>query len=103
MLCEGCGNKTAVRVRVGYNKDGTKWEVCDECGRVPPVWLPDVYLESGGGVRTNEALWNREKNKPFEYTTKREKAAIMKMLNVSEAGDHNHGARNESYRRRKYI
>lgn len=103
MKCNTCGNPVAARVRIGLNPDGTKWELCDECGKIPAVWLPDVFLESGGGVKSNDGLWNSKENRPFEYTTKREKAVIMKQLGLSESGDYQHGARNESYRRRKYI
>ena len=96
MKCEGCGNAYAARVRIGYS-DGKKWERCDQCG-ASPVWLPDVYLGGPGGtVRTDENLCNPDNGKPIPYSTKREKAAIMRMLKVREAGDKNRGYRNESH------
>jgi hypothetical protein len=105
MKCEGCGALDAARVRIGINEDGTKWEVCDICGKIPAVWLPDVYLGSKGGVKTDENLCDRQ-GKPIPFHTKREKSAIMKMLGLQQApqAEHHHGHRNEEYlHKRKYI
>lgn len=97
MKCEGCGNQYAARVRIGYH-EGKKWEICDQCG-ASPVWLPDVFLGGHGGQeRTDENLCGND-GKPIPFSTKREKAAIMRMLNVRQAdsAEHNHGYRNESH------
>ena len=53
----------------------------------------DVYLEKGGGERSNASLWDKKNNRPFTYSTKGEKALIMKKLGVTEAGDRVRGAR----------
>jgi hypothetical protein len=104
MKCGGCNFDRASRVRVIFDhKSKTTQEVCDECANTPSVWLPDVFLESaGGGEIHNDNLRNPDTGKTIPYCTKREKAAILKMLKIREAGDFRHGARDVS-RRRKYI
>lgn len=85
---------------------GKLWELCDICGKIPSVWLPDVYLGGRGGVQTDEHLCNPTTGIPIPFQTKREKAAIMNMLKVRQANssEHNHGSRNESHiNRKKYI
>lgn len=102
MLCNGCGNDVAARIRGMVGKDGKYYEMCDECGKVPPVWLPDVYLGSKGGTQIDEQLCNA-KGEPIPFQTKREKAAIMNMLQVRQAdsAERQHGFRNEMYLNRK--
>lgn len=104
MHCNGCNSDVAARVRIGVDsKTGQTWEICDICSRIPPVWNPDVYLEPGGGVRTDENLCNTKTGEPIPYSTKREKAAIMNMLGVRQAdsAEKQHGSRNEMYLHRK--
>jgi hypothetical protein len=103
MHCNTCNTTAAARIKIGYDKTGNKYEICDLCSNVAPVWLPDVYLEGNGGIQTNENLCNPKTGEPIPYSTKREKAAIMKMLKVREADSagHQHGARNESHLHRK--
>lgn len=104
MHCNGCGSDAAARIQIGFTKEGKKWEVCDICGKVAASWMPDVYLGGKGGEQSNEQLWDKKNNRPFTYTSKREKAAIMNMLGLSEAGDRNRGSRNEEYlHRKRYI
>ena len=102
MLCNGCKSTVAARVK-GWIDEETKQyvECCDVCTKLAAVWLPDVYLGGvGGSVRTDENLCN-DKGQPIPFTTKREKAAIMKMLKVRQAdsAEHNHGSRNEIKRK----
>jgi len=104
MKCNGCKSEVAARVRMGIDKEtGKLWEVCDICSKIPPVWMPDVYLGSGGGIQTDEHLCNPTTGQPIPFQTKREKAAIMRMLNVRQAdqAEHQHGSRNESYLHRR--
>ncbi len=107
MHCNTCSSDVAARVRIGVTKEGKTWEYCDMCGNLPPAWMPDVYLGGPGGTpRTDENLCNPQTGKPIEFSTKREKAAIMRMLNVRQAdsAEHQHGGRNESHlHRKKYI
>lgn len=103
MVCEGCGNKHAARIRIGYS-GGSKYEICDACG-ASPVWLPDVYLGSGGGIRTNENLVD-DNGTPIPYSSKRELAAIMraKGKRYADSAERQHGYRNEMYlHRKKYF
>jgi hypothetical protein len=107
MKCNTCGTDLAARVRMGIDsKTGKVWEFCDLCGNVPAVSIPDVYLGSGGGYQTDENLCNPKTGVPIPFSTKREKLAIMKMMNVKQAdcAERQHGARNEMYLHRKtYI
>jgi len=107
MKCGGCGSDVAARVRIGYTSDGTRWEMCDNCGRIPPVWMPDVYLGGAGGrIQTDAGLCNPQTGVPIPFSTKREKAAVMRMLNVRQAdsAERQGGSRNESHlHRTKYI
>lgn len=107
MHCNSCNTDVAARVRMGIDKDtGKLWELCDICGKIPPIWLPDVYLGNKGGIQTDETLCNPKTGKEIPFQTKREKAAIMRMLNLrqSDSAEHQHGARNEMYlHRKKYI
>jgi hypothetical protein len=104
VICEGCNNQHAARIRVQF-VEGKKWESCDQCGNVAPVWLPDVYLGNKGGIQTDENLVHPQTGKPIPFQTKREKAAIMKMLNVrqSPSAEHQHGGRNETKKGTKYF
>jgi len=99
MVCDTCGNKHAARLRIGYHND-VRYELCDECGKIPSVWLPDVFLGGKGGIQTDETLCGKD-GIPIPYSTKREKAAIMKMTGVRQAtgAEWNHGSRNETKRR----
>jgi hypothetical protein len=62
------------------------------------VWLPDVVMSHPAefvknGYVYNPNICNRETGKPIPFSTKREKAVIMKQLGIREAGDFYHGAR----------
>ena len=103
MKCNGCGVETAARVRISYI-DGKKWERCDVCGNIPPVWLPDVYLGPGGGLQTDENLCEKD-GTPIPFSSKREKAAVMNYLKVRQANsaEFNRGVRNQTKRRTYFI
>lgn len=102
MTCSGCGFDKAARLRGMIDPETKKYvEVCDVCGNLGAIWLPDVYLGGvGGQERTDENLCD-SKGKPIPFSTKREKAAIMNMLNLRQAdsAEHQHGARNEAKRK----
>lgn len=106
MHCNTCNTDVAARVLGRIDtKTGKYFESCDVCAKVAAFWMPDVFLGGpGGSVRTDEHLCSPTTGEPIPFTTKREKAAIMKMLNVRQAdgAEHQHGARNET-KRRKYI
>lgn len=80
--------------------------VCDVCGNLPPVWLPDVYLGGPGGTpRTDPNLCDPKTGREISFSTKREKAAVMKYLGLQQArsAERQHGARNETGPRKTYF
>ena len=101
MKCETCGNPYAARVRIGYQK-GIKYELCDACGKIPAMWMPDIYLGTKGGLQTDPNICD-DKGNEIPFSSKREKAAIMKTLGLRQAdsAERNSGARNESHLKRK--
>lgn len=105
MHCNGCDSDQAAHTKTGCKPDGTLWEICDICSNVAPVWLPDMYLGTSGGIQTDENLCGDDGN-PIPFQTKREKAIIVKQLGLrqSESAERQHGMRNESHlHRKKYF
>lgn len=96
MVCEGCKATDAARVRVFFIEQQMV-KVCDRCADVPSVWLPDAYLGSGSGERRSEHLADPETGQAIPYSSKRQKAVIMRQLNVFEAGDAKRGNKNDNY------
>jgi hypothetical protein len=78
MLCNGCGNDKAYRVDIL----GGGEEICDVCGRLPAVWLPDVQVKSGAEYTLPDV-----NGKPPVFTSRREKATFLRAHNLAEAGD----------------
>lgn len=108
MTCGNCGTDKAARKRIGYDhKTGRRWEYCDLCGNLSPVWIPDVYLGGPGGtMRTDPNLCDPKTGKEIPFSTKREKAAVMRYLGVRQAdsAERQGGCRNEMYlHRKKYF
>lgn len=104
MECQTCNEKLAARLRYFFF-NGKMESVCDRCGDVPAVWLPDVYLGGPGGTpRTDPNLVDPKTLREMPFSTKREKAVVMKYLNVRQAdtAERIHGSRNET-KRRTYI
>lgn len=91
MICEGCGEATG-HVRIRY-VGGVKEEQCSFCGDFRRPWCPDVYLEPGSGERTNMNICDPKTRRPVPYSSKREKADILRRLNLKEAGGLVHGSR----------
>ena len=90
--CENCKNKHAHYVVLRFEK-GRRTCACDRCGAGRPRGLPDVYLGPGSGERVEENLADPKTGRPIPFSTKGEKAEIMKRLNLREAGDRVRGAR----------
>lgn len=101
MKCDTCGYPYATGVRIGYT-DGKRWEYCDHCSDVKFSAEPDIYLGSKGGIQTDENICD-DNGTPIPFSSKREKAAIMKRLGIRQAdsAERWHGARNESHLHRK--
>lgn len=92
MHCNGCGNTKAYHIRSVWDGAGLV-DFCDSktCGNLDEsgVGIPDVYLPRGGMKFENLC---DDMGRPYEVSTKREKANVMRQLGVSEAGDRVHGA-----------
>lgn len=105
MTCYGCKSDKATRTLTGRSAEGEKWERCNLCRNLPPIWLPDMYLGTKGGIQTDENLCGDD-GRPIPFQTKREKAIIAKQLGLrqSDSAERQHGARNESHlHRKKYF
>lgn len=92
--CSGCGSISYHYWRVTFFQ-GTRYEQCSECSKTStPSLSPDVYFdESKGGFQTDPNLCAKDGN-PIPFSSRREKAAILRQLGLREAGDKEHGGRN---------
>lgn len=92
--CKNCGSANYYYWRKIVS-EAYEAEECSECssGRTPAL-SPDVYFDSSkGAFQTDPNLCDRHTG-PIPFSSKREKAAILKRLNLREAGDKQHGGRN---------
>lgn len=97
MKCNGCGFDKAAVIRIGYT-DGVRWEICDKCSSLKTAAMPDIYFGNQSGIQTDENLCGSDGN-PIPFSSKREKATIMKHLGLRQAdcAERHHGSRNESH------
>lgn len=89
MTCGGCYEEA---YHIHGEFVGSEYvECCEKCGGISSAdaAIPDVYWP--GHVHTNPQLCD-DMGRPYELRTKGHKAAIMKQLGVSEAGDKVRGA-----------
>jgi hypothetical protein len=92
MKCNGCGADNAIKMRIVYDeKENVSREICDHCGLRGSVGVPDVYFRS---PYFDENLGDERNPNGQRIESKMHKAAIMRQLGVTEAGDKRHGARN---------
>lgn len=85
MICDGCGNKTARRIR--RYLDGT--EICDGCGGIQTVaGVPDVYWDGKPEIN----LADGPDGKPRTFSSKGEKSRYLKEHGLIEAGDRVRGS-----------
>lgn len=89
-----CGSVTYNECRVKFDTDG-RYMSCNHCSNTPVnTLIPDVYFDkSKGANQTDPNLCDRYKG-PIPFSSKREKAVIMKQLGLREDGDKKHGSRN---------
>jgi len=77
---------------------------CDLCGDARPsaASSPDVYLGGHGEIQTDMNLHDPKTNQPLTFSSKREKAAVMRKLGVQYAAsaERHHGARDVAKRSR---
>ena len=90
MTCGGCGNQSAVAVRLTYEA-GQRIEMCDlpSCGGVTVSAKRDVYFRQPY-VDQNLA----DAKNPFgtEIRSARHKAQVLKAQGLREDGDRHHGS-----------
>ncbi len=93
--CETCGASDYYYWRARFNNDGSRTQYCSSCFSGPmPSLSPDVFFDkSKGSNQIDPNLCDRYSG-PIPFSSKREKAAIMKRLGLQEDGDRKHGARN---------
>lgn len=90
-----CGSSNWSWWRLTFTIKEERIERCSECAvESMPALAPDVYFDgSKGANQTDPNLCNRE-GQPIPFSSKREKAAILKQNGLQEAGDKVKGARN---------
>lgn len=93
--CKTCNSTDYYYWRFLIDSKGISYEECSECSkRSTPNLSPDVYFDkSKGAFQTDPNICERNGNR-IPFSSKREKAAILKRLGLREAGDKIHGARN---------
>jgi len=74
-------------------EDGS--EVCNECGGLGSLSVPDVYFREPYKDPHLIDVTKPEQKDGVWIHSKRQKAQIMKKLKFVEAGDRDHGSRNE--------
>ncbi len=93
--CGSCNSTDYYYSRFKFCDDGSVLQYCNSCsdGGIPSL-APDVYFDpSKGANQTDPNLCDRYTG-PIPFSSKREKAAILKRLGLQEAGDKVHGSRN---------
>lgn len=90
--CSNCGATQYYGFKVVYTKEG-RFQTCSNCDKIS-CNIPDVYFDSSKGAnQIDRNLVDRKTGKPIPFSSKREKAAVLKKLNLGEAGDKIHGGR----------
>lgn len=96
MICRGCKNDHAFRVRIGYDPVlKISSECCDKCGTVGQIGIPDVYWP--GHPYYSENITDRM-GKPILLESRQHKMRVMRQQNMSEMGDRYHGSRDGAYK-----
>ena len=106
MLCRGCGNTEAYRIRSGYykNEQGqrTAYDVCDKCGDVRNISLsPDVSDVKEPYFDPN--LCDKEHKHGQWISSRGHKAEILKKLGLREKRESNIPYIKDLDKRRKWF
>ncbi len=93
--CETCQSTTYYYWRVRFDNKGVRSQFCSSCfdGSTPSL-SPDVYFDPSKGANQTDPNIADRYTGPIPFSSKREKAAILKRLGLREAGDKEHGSRN---------
>lgn len=105
--CRTCGSLDYNRSRIFY-EGNTLREFCNKCTELGNIWLPDQYLPGGVREQTDPNICNPETGKPIPFSTKREKAIIMRQLGIkyADCNEKQHGRRNDDiwkWRKSKHL
>lgn len=106
--CLSCGATVWHTMNFVYPKNKSDAIVtCSECTHLPlSPRYDDVYIGSGGGIKTDENLCDPKTGREIPFHTKQDKAVVMKMLGLrqAESAERQHGSRNEMFlHRKKYF
>lgn len=99
--CKSCGATTYFYWKMVAPADSKLdcYEVCSECSKSGvPNLSPDVYFDaSKGHNQTDPNLVDPKTHQPIPFSSKREKAAIMKSLGLRQhdSAERQRGARND--------
>ncbi len=92
--CGTCGAVSYHYWRMTF-ANGEKYSSCSECSKTgTPNLSPDVYFDSSKGANQIDPNICDRYTGPIPFSSKREKAAILKRLGLQEDGDKRHGGRN---------
>lgn len=92
--CSTCGATNYYHWGKVYTSDGD-FETCSECSKEgTPTLSPDVYFDQRKGAFQTDPNLCEKNGTPIPFSSKREKAAILRRLGLREAGDKDHGSRN---------
>lgn len=93
--CATCTSVDYYYWRVKWDAKGNRLQYCSSCfdGNVPSL-SPDVYFDKSKGPNQIDPNLCDRYTGPIPFSSKREKAAILKRLGLREAGDKEHGSRN---------
>lgn len=93
--CKNCGSLSYYYWRVSVNDKGDTYEECSECSKEgAPCLSPDVYFDGSKGAFQTDPNICEKSGQQIPFSSKREKAAILRRLGLREAGDKEHGSRN---------
>lgn len=93
--CNNCGSTTWYYFRTRYTDKEEVIRGCSDCSNGPtPKSSPDVYFNPSKGSDQTDPNLCRRNGIPIPFSSKREKAAILKQKGIREAGDKIHGSRN---------
>jgi len=93
--CETCKSTTYFYWRTRFDANGDRTQYCSDCfsGTVPSL-SPDVYFDPSKGANQIDPNLCDRYTGPVPFSSRREKAAILKRLGLQEDGDKRHGSRN---------
>lgn len=106
MICSGCGNTKAYRIRGGSYKDEDgkyiKYEICNECGKLKSEKLNED-VSSVHEPYWDEHLCDKENPKGQWVSSRRQKADILNKLQLREKSESKIPYIKDINKRREYF